>query len=521
MNLVTLAQSALERLGERVTLNFEGRPYTNLQMMDWSQRIQGALTRLGLKKGDFAAMCLINHPLVFSVFGGIFRTGATAVPVMFMLAAPELRYVLMDTKAKCIFSDAFSLEKVREAAAGLDHVKFIVVVGAAGIARADIPEYALDDLLDEPPTETLPPISEEDIALILYTSGTTGKPKGALLTHANLCASAEAAYLSRQLDQWEGRYVSVSALPMAHIFGVGLMNSAHMMPEHLTDSYCAMMTWFDAEGYMKLIQEHRATVIPVVPTILTVILAHPNLEAYDLSSLKEVICGAAPLPVEVARDFSERFGCRIREIYGQTEGTGIGSVNYRSDPYRPASAGKAYPNHEIRIVDDHGRELPPGERGEITVRGPAVMKGYLNRPEATADTLRNGWLYSGDIGYLDEEGFLFVSDRKKDMIIRGGENIYPAEIEGIIHEFAGVAEAAVIGVPDPLYGEAVVAFVVPMPGESPDAEALIEHVKNKTARFKAPEKVIMAESLPKSAVGKILKRELREMAAKGKEDNAD
>jgi len=514
MNLAALAESALERLGERVTLDFEGQPYTNLQMMDWSQRLQGALMRLGLKKGDFAVMCLINHPLVFSVFGGIFRTGATAVPAMFMLAAPELRYVLTDTKAKCIFTDAFSLEKVREAAAGLDHVKWIVVVGAAGDAQADIPEYALDDMLDEPPAETLPAIREEDVALILYTSGTTGKPKGALLTHANLYASAEAANLAAQLDQWEDRYISVSALPMAHIFGVGMMNSGHFMPEQLADSYCAIMTWFDAEGFMKLIQEHQATVIPVVPTILTVILAHPKLDEHDLSCLQEVLCGAAPLPLEVVKDFSARFGCRIREIYGQTEGTGIGSVNYRSDPYRPGSAGKAYPNHEIRIVDHEGRVLPPGERGEITVRGPAVMKGYLNRPEATADTLRDGWLYSGDMGYLDENGFLFVSDRIKDMIIRGGENIYPAEIEGIIHEFPGVAEAAVIGVPDEVYGESVVAFVVPMPGESLDAEAMIAHVKNNTAPFKAPRKVIMAESLPKSAVGKILKRELRQMAAK-------
>jgi long-chain acyl-CoA synthetase len=514
MDMATLAQSALERLGEQVTLDFEGQPYTNLQLMDWSQRLQGALTRLGLNKGKVAAMCLINHPMVFSVFGGIFRSGATAVPVMYMLAAPELRYVLMDTKATCVFTDAFSLDKVREATKGLDHIKFLVIVGATDKTQAGIPEYALDDLLGEPPLETLPSIHEEDVAMILYTSGTTGKPKGALLTHANLYASAAAAYLATQFDHWEGRYISVSALPMAHIFGVGVMNSGYMMPEHLADSYCAMMTWSNTGGYMKLIQNHQATVIPVVPTILTVILAHPELENYDLTSLQEVVCGAAPLPAEIAREFSERFGCRIREIYGQTEGTGIGSVNYRSDPYRPGSAGKAYPNHEIRIVDPQGKVLPAGERGEITIQGPAIMKGYLNRPQATAETIGDGWLHSGDMGYLDEDGFLFVSDRIKDMIIRGGENIYPAEIEGIIHQFAGVAEAAVIGVPDTIYGEAVVAFVVPMPGKSLEVEKIIEHVKANTAPFKAPEKVILTDSLPKSAVGKILKRELREIAAK-------
>lgn len=514
MNLPELAESALERLGEQVTLDFEGQLYTNLQMMEWSQRLQGALTRLGLGRGDFAVMCLITHPMVFSVFGGIFRTGATAVPVMSMLAAPELRYVLMDTKAKCVFTDPFSLEKVREAAKGLDHVKWLVVVEGQSDAELANPEYALDDLLQEQPTETLPPISEEDEALILYTSGTTGKPKGAILTHANLLASAKAVSMAAQLDQWKGRHITVSSMPMAHIFGVGVMNSGYLTPKHLADAYCAIMTRFDAEEFMKLIQHHQATVIPAVPTILAVILSHPKVDEYDLSSLKEVICGAAPLPVEVAKAFSERFGCRVREIYGQTEGTGIGSANYPSDSYRPGSAGKAYPNHEIMIVDDHDRPLPPGERGEIAIRGPAVMKAYLNRPEETAAILLNGWLHSGDIGYLDEEGFLYVCDRMKDMIIRGGENIYPAELEGIIHEYPGVAEAAVIGEPDPVYGESVTAFVVPMPGKSLDAQAVIDHVKRKTAPFKAPKKVTFVEALPKSAVGKILKRELRELAIK-------
>ena len=273
------------------------------------------------------------------------------------------------------------------------------------------------------------------------------------------------------------------------------------------------MPWFDTDSFLKLIQEYQVTVIAVVPTILAVILAHPTLDEYDLSSLKEVIVGAAPLPVEIARAFSEKYDCRIREIYGQTEGTGLGSVNYRTDPYKPGSAGKAYPNHELMIVDDEDRPLPPGQKGEICVRGPAVMKGYLNRPRETAETLRNGWLHSGDVGYLDEEGFLYVCDRLKDMIIRGGENIYPAELEGIIHEITGVAEAAVIGLPDPVFGESVAAYVVPMPGQVLEEKTVIDYVKTKTAPFKAPAKVTFVQALPKSAVGKILKRELRKMAA--------
>ena len=233
MNLAELAESAVERLGERVTLIFDNKKYTNLQGLDNSRRLQGALNRLGLGPGDFAAMCMINNPMVFSIFGGIFRTGAVAVPVMFLLAEPELRYILTDTKTQGVFTDPLSLDKVRQAAAGLDHVKWIVVVGGPADPNRSIPEYTLDQLLEEPPMETLPPIQDDDTALVLYTSGTTGAPKGAMLTHANLVASAEAANLAAELDSWHDPYITLIALPMAHIFGVGVMNTGHLTPLHL------------------------------------------------------------------------------------------------------------------------------------------------------------------------------------------------------------------------------------------------------------------------------------------------
>jgi long-chain acyl-CoA synthetase len=273
------------------------------------------------------------------------------------------------------------------------------------------------------------------------------------------------------------------------------------------------MRWFEPERFMALIQEHHCTGTAAVPTVLALLLHDPRASRFDLSSIKEIVCGGAPLPVELAQAFMRRYPCRVREVYGLTEASGLGTANRRSEPYRPGSAGRAYLHTELRIVDDDDRPLGPNERGEICIRGPMVMRGYHNRPEESEQILRGGWLHTGDVGYLDEDGFLFVVDRKKDMIIRGGENIYPAELEAVLHLHPGVAEAAVVGVPDAVYGENVVAFVVARPGATLSEADAIEHVCRQVARFKAPSKVHFVSALPKSNIGKILRRVLREQAA--------
>ena len=513
MNLPELAEHSAKRLGERMTLVFEEERFTNLQFLDWARRIHGGLADLGLGREKVAVLCLANHPLVYPVFQGIFRTGGTAVPVMPQLAVPEIRYIVSDTAAEGVITDAAGLPKIREAIQGLGHVRWVVVRGGDGNAAASPAEFRLETLLQGPPTKGLPRISEQDVALMLYTSGTTGRPKGVMLTHSNLLASAEAANEAAELDRWEGPRIGISAMPMAHIFGVGVMNGGYMVPERLADGYGVQMSWFDTERFMQLVQEHRCTTMPAVPTMLALILNHPKVGQYDLSSLEEVIVGAAPLPVALARAFSERYKCRIREIYGLTESTGLGSANRLSEPYRPGSAGRAYFNTEIRIAGDDDQPVPAGERGEIQLRGPSLMKGYHNRPEETAQALRNGWLHTGDIGYLDADSHLYIVDRKKDMIIRGGENIYPAELEGILYRHPGVAEAAVVGVPDPVYGENVVAYVVPREKGKVTEDDLIGHVRASTSAFKAPSKIWFVDALPKTGVGKILRRELRERAA--------
>jgi long-chain acyl-CoA synthetase len=513
-NLAQLAEASAERLGERLCLDIEGERFTNWQLLDRGRRLHAALADLGLKRGGRAAVLMMNHALVYPVFQGIFRSGGTAIPVMPQAAAAELHYVLADTEAQFVVTDAERLPTVREAVAGLGHVRYILVQGGTADPQAKPPEISLDALLDYAPQSGLPHIDDQDVAVMLYSSGTTGRPKGVLLSHANLLASADAVADASALGSWHGPRIVLSAMPIAHIFGVAIMNDLLLTPEHLADkTYLVQLRWFDTERFMTLIQQHRCTSMAAVPTVLALILNHARASQYDLSSITEVICGGAPLPVELAQGFTRRYPCRIREVYGLTEATGLGTANRRTEPYRPGSAGRTYSNTELRVVDDDDRPLPAGERGEICLRGPIVMQGYHNRPQETEQIMRGGWLHTGDIGYLDGDGFLFVVDRKKDMIIRGGENIFPAELEAVLHEHPAVAEAAVVGVPDEVYGENVVAFVVAKSGAEVSESEVIEHVCRKVARFKAPSRVHFLPALPKSNIGKILRRVLREKAS--------
>jgi long-chain acyl-CoA synthetase len=516
-NLAQLAEDSAERLGEQANYEIGGQQFTNWQLLEHGQRLQAGLTELGLKPGGRAVVMMMNHALQFPAMQAIFRAGGAAVPVMPQLAAPELRYVLADTEAQIIIADAERLPVVREAVAGLSHVRSIVVVDGEGNPQAAPPEVPIESLLVFAPQTSLANIDPDSPAVMLYSSGTTGRPKGVLLSHNNLLASSEAVQEGAELHLWEGPRTTLSGMPIAHIFGVAIMNDLLCTPKHLAEATrLVQMRWFEPELFMELIDKHRANSTAAVPTVLALLLHHPSARKYDLSSLVEIICGGAPLPVELGQAFMQRYPCRIREVYGLTEAAGMGTVNRRSEPFRPGSAGRAYINMEMQIVDDSDRPLPTGERGEICIKGPVVMRGYHNKPEATAETVREGWLHTGDIGYLDGDGFLFVVDRKKDMIIRGGENIYPAELEAVLHEHPAVAEAAIVGVPDEVYGENVVAFVVVAPGQNLTEKDVIEHTCKSVARFKAPSRVHFEQMLPKSNIGKILRRVLRDKACEGK-----
>ena len=511
MNIPELAEHSADRLGECRVMVHEGKDYTNHQFLDWGRRLHRGLINIDVNKGDVIGMCLTNSPMVQSIFQGVFRTGAVAVPVMFALTAPELRFILSDTKAVGVVTDTLGLDKTRDAVKGLEHIKWVAVLDGEDEFFGPIPEYSVETLMDNEPMEILPYINEYDLAMMLYTSGTTGKPKGVMLTHKALYFTAEAAVEGSQLKQWKEAPIFISVLPLAHIFGVSIMNINFMMPEHIRDAYTVLMTWFDAEKYMQLVQEYKASRTALVPTMIALILNHPHVMEYDLTSLKDVSCSSAPLPIEQAAAFCRLVQVdRIRENYGCTEAAYI-AVTPLSEPCPEGSVGKACLGIEIAIVDENDNPLPPGEKGEIVMKGPTMMKGYLNRPEATAETLRYGWMHSGDVGFLDKDGFLFIADRIMDMIIRGGENIYPGELEEVIYEHPAVAEATVIGKPDPIYGEKVIAFVVTKQGKSVTSEEVLDFMRPKVTKFKLPAEIRFIDALPKSPVGKILKRELKEV----------
>ena len=475
--LPELASSAMDRLGERVSMVYQNEKVLNTTIYDRAQRLHGAFTDLGLGKGDVMCLCMVNHPMVNSVFGGGFRTSATVVPVMFQLTVPELEYIFGHTEAKAIITDATLVEKVREAVKNLPHVEWIAVLGGETDENKTPKEYSLQSLAEHDRLEVIPNIDPNDTAMMLYTSGTTGKPKGVMLTHNTLITGAYSGLWAGEIHLHVHPAISISALPMAHIYGVGVMNSGYVMPKEYEPGYLVQEIWFDPVKFMQLIDEHKCTSMASVPTMLAVMLSHPEIENYDLRSLSLVTCGAAPVPVEVADGFMGRTGCRIRQVYGMTENAGMATADRISEPYHHGSAGKAYDVTDLRIMDDDGNFLPAGEKGEIVTQSATTMKGYFKNPEATAETIVDGWLHTGDIGYLDEEGWLYVVDRKKDMIIKGGENIFPAEIENILYEHDGIAEAAVIGIPDDVYGEEVVAYVVTGEGVELTEPEVIEHVK--------------------------------------------
>ena len=362
-----------------------------------------------------------------------------------------------------------------------------------------------------PVAEKTEDVDPDDVALMIYTSGTTGRPKGVMLTHQNLLSNAQALRQAGEAggEREEERAVSLMCLPLAHSFGVVSMNTIAI--SRVKEGFSVLMRWFDPEEIFRLIEKYRVTMFAGVPTMYQVLLNHPAADRYDTSSLRTCVISAAPVTEELFNAFSKKFGCEMYEGYGLTEAAPSVALSLEHMPRKKGSCGVPLPGVEVRIFGDDGKELPRGEHGEIVVRGPNVMKGYYKAPEATAETLRGGWLRTGDIGYLDDEGYLYITDRKKDMIIKGGYNLYPSEIESYLAEQPGVLEVAVIGTPDEKYGEEVMAFVVPKPGSGLTEDEVIRYAQARITKFKCPTRVKFLDALPKSLVGKVQKTQLRKM----------
>ncbi|MFD4858987.1 long-chain-fatty-acid--CoA ligase [Streptomyces atratus] len=455
-----------------------------------SARMAGLLHDRGVKQGDRVAIMLPNTPEFAIVYFGVLRAGGIVVPMNPLLKAREVAYYLGDSGARLLFVwHAFA----DEARTGAQQAEADAVVvdpsGFNGLLASGLP---VEDLTDR---------HEDDTAVVLYTSGTTGQPKGAELTHANLTRNCD--IVATELLQLTADDVVFGGLPLFHAFGQSCtLNAAVASGACLT-----LLPRFDAGKALGILAGHGVTVFAGVPTVFSRLLQPADRDTYDVSRLRLSLAGGDAMPVQVLHDFQAAFHCPVLEGYGLSETSPVASFNTLQAGPKPGSVGTPIRGVEMRVVDN-GTEVPHGETGEIAIRGHNVMKRYWQRPEETAAAIRDGWFYTGDLGRVDQDGYFWIVGRKKDVIIRGGYNVYPREVEDVLYEHPAVADAAVIGLPNPDLGEEVGAAVVLKPGARTTAEELREYVKRQVAAYKYPRKVWIADALPKGPTGKILKREI-------------
>jgi long-chain acyl-CoA synthetase len=492
VNLGMILAAAAHEYPERTALYAE-RPMSYADLDRAARGVASALARVGVGPGDAVALLLPNVPEFTIAYFGALYTGAVVVPLNVLLAAPEIAYHLEDCGAKLLIAHALF-----ETAASAGAAPRGVPIAWAGGSR----EPNLAQWRAEPPLASLAQRAESDTAVVLYTSGTTGKPKGAELTHSNLllnCAMVVPRILDLRRDD-----VILAVLPLFHSFGQTCVQTAFLA----VGACFSLQARFEPAAALAQMERDGVTIFAGVPTMYFALLQHSSGQPPQLPRLRTCVSGGAALPVDVLRSFEARFGVQILEGYGLSETSPVASFNMPSRPRRPGHIGYPVWGVEMSIRDEHGQPLPDGEPGEICIRGHNVMKGYLGRPEATREAIREGWFYSGDIGVRETDGSYRIVDRKKEMIIRGGFNVYPREVEEVLYAHPAVTEAAVIGVPDARYGEEVKAFVVLAPGESCAAEELIAYARENLAAYKYPRLVEFRAALPKGPTGKILKREL-------------
>jgi long-chain acyl-CoA synthetase len=492
LNLASTVTESAARLPAAVAVRLGPVELTYADLDDRSARLAALLRERGLRQGDRVGVMLPNV-LEFPIsYYGVLRAGGVVVPMNVLLKRREIAFYLEDSGAKLLLAwHGFGTDASEGAA-------------DAGTELIEVEPGSFAELLasQEPETE-LAETDEEDTAVILYTSGTTGKPKGAELTHRNLSRNAEIA--SQTTCKIEEGDVVLGSLPLFHSFGQTVsMNASLRVGATLT-----LLPKFDPGEALEIMQRDGVTHYYGVPTMYGALLHHPNRESCDTSTLRICITGGAAMPVEVLRGFEEAFGCELLEGYGLSETSPVASSNHPGRPRKPGSIGTPLHEVEMKVVDENDEEVPQGEVGEIVIRGHNVMKGYWQRPEATEEAMRGGWFHTGDMAKVDEEGYFFIVDRKKDLIIRGGYNVYPREVEEVLYEHPKIREAAVIGVPHDDWGEEIGAAIVLHEGEELPPEEVSGYVKERIAAYKYPRIVWFLEDLPKGPTGKILKREIQ------------
>lgn len=531
MNLSSLYEDGLRKYGEYPSCFFEGKWYTNVELFQMSNKLGNALKALGIARGDRVVTQLPNCTEIFVTFNAVYRIGAVMVPMTPILKPEQISYIYKDSGAKAVITSSDYLPWIRIAQQEAPDLKHIILIDKGGIQGT----FYLPELLAENSSELAAADTDnDDLAALIYTSGTTGNPKGVMHTHFSLYINAvaftEFTMLSspvtlsskeRLLDEKSYKIIEMqqevtglnrsilflAVLPLSHSYGLSFMNFGS-----LVGGKSVLLKWWNPIEALKSIQNHRIGYIAFVPTMYVQLLDHPDFDKYDLSSLRYCVSGGAALDPSIGRRWKEKTGIHIHEGWGLTESGATTAANPFPRPPKYGSIGvNMLRCNTMKVFDYDDKELPPGQTGEIVIKGPAVMKGYWNLPDETAKTLIKGWLHTGDVGHVDEDGYFFITDRKKDLIIRGGENVSPGEVEEVICKHPKVVDAACVGMKDRVYGEEIKAFVVLKYPEKCSEAEIIEFCQQKLPKFKTPKKVQFVETLPRNLLGKLLRAELRNM----------
>lgn len=494
MNLTDLLADTAARWPNHPAIRFRNLTVTYTELNSRVNRLASGLRLAGLKPGDVCVLMMPNSINWVTAYYALAKIGSIILPVNFLYRVGELQHILRDSGARAFIGHAGHLEEMRKVMSGMPSLQIRIAEGEA--AKGFTP---LEALFVDHATIPVYPARDDDPLALIYTSGTSGLPKGAVLTHGNLASNAITVAKMRHTEPED---VVLGVLPFFHIYGqTSTLNASIYLG--LT---VRLWVHFDAQEVFTAIEEEKSSILIAVPTMLNRLAEMAAASRPRRSSLRFCVSGGASLPVEVLRRFESLFQTTIYEGYGLTECSPVCVENPYGRPTRPGSIGIPIPGFDARIVDEVDREVQRGEVGELIVRGPGVMKGYLHQPAATEEALAGGWLHTGDLARQDEDGYIYVVDRKKDLVIRGGYNVYPRELEEVLYAHPAVSEAAVMGVPHPDLGEEVAALVVLRPGTNATSEDIRTFVKERVAPYKYPRMVKLVQELPKSATGKILKR---------------
>ena len=468
------------------------------ELNDRANRVANALVGMGVQKGERVGVLMMNSVEYYETYFGIAKTGAVMVPLNWRLVASELEYIVKDSGALYLVYGSELAGTVEEMAPNLELKSYVHQGAKTPAGHLDYEDWLAKSSQDEPEIEA----EGDDVQFIMYTSGTTGLPKGAVISHRNMFMAA--VNFAFTLD-WEWSDVFQVVLPLFHI---GALVPATMGVHKGSTSI--VMKAFEPESMFKCIETEKITLFLAVPAMLNFMLQVPDIKKYDISSVRQVFSGASPVPVSLIEEYT-KYDINIIQLYGLTEAAGpVTTLRPEEALTKIGSCGKPFFHMDVKIVDDAGNELPPGEQGELITKGESVMKGYWNLPEASAETIKDGWLHTGDIAKMDEGGYFYITDRKKDMIISGGENVYPAEVESVLYSHPDVLEVAVVGMPNDEWGESPMAIIVPKEGQKLTEQEVIDFCNGKLARYKMPKAAVFTDTLPRNPTGKVLKWKLRE-----------